>query len=86
MRKWCKQPGSMQKLCISPLFLPSSYPVQTEWVVPLGLDHGEGGPRRGGRVQPGGGLLFGPGSPLAAQLHLQVQGDGRGGAEAPLPA
>ncbi|XP_025057641.1 transcription factor AP-2-alpha isoform X3 [Alligator sinensis] len=40
--------------------------------------------RRGGEPQRG--LLLRAGPPLAAQLHLQVQGHGGGSAETPLPA
>lgn len=64
----------------------SPHPVQTQRLVPLDVGHGQGGPGHGHGVQPSGGLLFGARSPLAAQLHLQVQGDGWRGAAAPLPA
>lgn len=58
--------------------------LQAQRLRPGGAVHREGGPGRRRRVQPGRGVLLRPGSPLPAQLHLQVQGDSGRGAAPPV--
>lgn len=49
-------------------------------------DARQGRPDRRGDRQHQRGVLLGAGPPVAAQLHFQVQGDRRGGAEETVPA
>jgi len=63
-------------------FLPcSAHPLEGQRHHSLPDEQGRAD-RRGDEPQRG--LLLGARPPLAAQLHLQVQGDGGGGAEAAL--